>query len=40
MKLQDSITAQTAVSEAPAVALPRTIHLVPMDHLNLSLIHI
>ena len=34
MKLQDSITARTAVSEAPAVALPRTIHLVPMDHLN------
>ena len=34
MKTQDSITAQTAVSETPAVALPRTIHLVPMDHLN------
>ena len=33
---QDKLTAQTAVSpaSAPTVGLPRTIHLVPMDHLN------
>jgi len=36
VKTQDNITARAAVSEesAPAVALPRTIHLVPMDHVN------
>ena len=32
----DRQTLQTPISQAsaPAVALPRTIHLVPMDHLN------
>ena len=34
MKTQDNIPAQAALSETPAVALPRTIHLVPMDHVN------
>ena len=36
MENQDKLTAQTAVSpaSAPTVGLPRTIHLVPMDHLN------
>ena len=36
MENKDKIAAQTAASEAPApaVALPRTIHLVPMDCLN------
>ncbi len=34
VKTQDNIPAQAALSETPAVALPRTIHLVPMDHVN------
>ena len=34
VKTQDNIPAQAALSETPTVALPRTIHLVPMDHVN------